>query len=85
MKWLIYSELERSRKSAVLSVIFAVLAVGIFVLIALSFNYGNLGKLPIEAKESFFDMNNSVSVPLIAIISGFIIEVLISSPSRIAL
>lgn len=53
MKWLIYSELARSRKSAVLSVIFAVLAVGIFVLIALSFNYGNLGKLPIEAKESF--------------------------------
>lgn len=53
MKWLIYSELERSRKSAVLSVIFTVLAVGIFVLIALSFNYGNLGKLPIEAKESF--------------------------------
>ena len=74
MKWLIYSELARSRKSAVLSVIFAVLAVGIFVLIALSFNYGNLGKLPIEAKESFFDMNNSVSVPLIAIISGFIID-----------
>ena len=35
MKWLIYSELERSRKSAVLSVIFTVLAVGIFVLIAL--------------------------------------------------
>lgn len=74
MKWLIYSELERSRKSAVLSVIFTVLAVGIFVLIALSFNYGNLGKLPIEAKESFFDMNNSVSVPLIAIISGFIVD-----------
>ena len=74
MKWIIYSELARSRKSAVLSVIFAVLAVGIFVLIALSFNYGNLGKLPIEAKESFFDMNNSVSVPLIAIISGFIID-----------
>lgn len=74
MKWLIYSELERSRKSGVLSVIIAVIAVGIFVLIALSFNYGNLGKLPIEAKESFFDMNNSVSVPLIAIISGFIID-----------
>ena len=55
MKWLIYSELERSRKSAVLSVIFTVLAVGIFVLIALSFNYGNLGKLPIEAKESFYE------------------------------
>lgn len=74
MKWLICSELERSRKGAILSVIFTVLTVGIFVLIALSFNYGNLGKLPIEAKESFFDMNNSVSVPLIAIISGFIID-----------
>ena len=36
MKWIIYSELARSRKSAVLSVIFAVLAVGIFVLIALA-------------------------------------------------
>ena len=74
MKWLICSELARSRKSAVLSVIFTFLAIGIFMLVALSFSYGNLGKLPIEAKESFFDMNNSVSVPLIAIISGFIID-----------
>lgn len=82
MKWIIYSELARSRKSAVLSVIFAVLAVGIFVLIALSFNYGNLGKLPIEAKESFFDMNNSVSVPLIAIISGFIIDAVIDGAEK---
>lgn len=72
MNSLICSELSRSRKSAVLSVIFTISAAMIFILIALSFNYGNLGKLPSEAKTAFMDMANSITAPCLALISAYI-------------
>lgn len=78
MKQLIFSELSRSRKSAVLSVIFTISAAMIFILIALSFNYGNLGKLPPEAKTAFMDMANSITAPCLALISAYIVDAVLT-------
>lgn len=67
MKGLVYREFVRSRKSVILGFVFAVAASAIFIMIALSFRVGNLALLPYK---EFKDVNNSVSLPLIAFLSG---------------
>lgn len=70
MRFLVYRELIRSRK-AVLFSYDAALAGGIlFILIALSFRVGNLALLPQNIHDEFNKINNSVSLPMLALLSG---------------
>ncbi len=70
MKFLVYRELVRSRKVFAFSSVGAMAGCVLFILIALSFRVGNLAMLPQFIHDKFNEMNNSVSLPLLAMLSG---------------
>ncbi len=70
MKALVCRELLRSRRVVIYSLVGALSASLLFILVALSFRVGNLTLLPDDIREGFFDLNNSVSLPLMAFLSG---------------
>ncbi len=70
MRFLVCRELIRSRKVVAFSY-FGAMAGGIlFILIALSFRVGNLALLPQDIRDGFNNINNSASLPLMAVLSG---------------
>lgn len=74
MKELVYQEFLRSRKALIINVISTVCVAALFILIALSFRFGNLALLPKTAYEGFFNIISTVSLPLVAFISGITIQ-----------
>lgn len=70
MKFLVYRELIRSRKVVMFSFAGAVAGCVLFILIALSFRVGNLAMLPQFIHDRFNEMNNSFSLPMLALLSG---------------
>ncbi len=70
MKFLVYRELIRSRKVFAFSSAGAMAGCVLFILIALSFRVGNLAMLPQFIHDKFNELNNSVSLPLLAMLSG---------------
>ena len=73
MKALVYRELMRSRKVVIYTLITSVSAAVLFILVALSFRTGNLALLPQDMRDRFFELNNSVSLPLLAFLAGIIL------------
>ena len=82
MKGLVYQEFLRSRKVLIISTIGTICMGGIFVLVALSFRVGNLALLPEVAYQGFFNLNNVVSLPILALVSGFVIQSVDSSTAE---
>jgi len=70
MKFLVYRELIRSRKIVLFSFDGAMAGGILFILIALSFRVGNLALLPQTVHDEFNKINNSVSLPMLALLSG---------------
>lgn len=82
MKGLVYQEFLRSRKALIFGTIGAVAVAGLFILTALSFRFGNLALLPKVAYEGFFNIISTVSLPLIAFISGITVQSASSADSE---
>lgn len=72
MKALVYRELMRSRRVVIYTLITSVSAALLFILVALSFRVGNLALLPQDMRDKFFELNNTVSLPLMAFLAGII-------------
>ncbi len=70
MKFLVYRELIRSRKVVLFSFDGAAAGGILFILIALSFRVGNLALLPQSIHDEFNKINNSISLPMLALLSG---------------
>ncbi len=82
MKGLVYQEFLRSRKALIFGAIGAIAVAGLFRLTALSFRFGNLALLPKVAYEGFFNIISTVSLPLIAFISGITVQSASSADSE---
>ena len=82
MKALVYRELMRSRKVVIYTLITSVSAAVLFILAALSFRTGNLALLPQDMRDRFFELNNSVSLPLLAFLAGIILMSAASADSE---
>lgn len=70
MKFLVYREFARSRRVVFYSLFTSLMTSVLFILVALSFRVGNLALLPQFVHDKFFEMNNTVSLPLLALLSG---------------
>lgn len=82
MRYLVYRELIRSRKVVAFGY-FGALAGGILlVLVALSFRVGNLSLLPADIREGFDKINNSASLPMLAVLSGMSMSSAVSSDTE---
>lgn len=82
MKALVYRELVRSRKVVIYTLITSVSVSALFILVALSFRVGNLALLPEYIREKFFELNNTVSLPLLAFLGGIIMMSAVSADSE---
>ncbi len=82
MKALVYRELVRSRKVVIYTLITSVSVSALFILVALSFQVGNLALLPQAMRDSFFELNNTVSLPLLAFLGGIIMMSAVSADSE---
>ena len=82
MKALVYRELMRSRRVVIYTLITSVSAAVLFILVALSFRVGNLALLPQDMRDKFFELNNTVSLPLMAFLAGIIMMTAASSDSE---
>ena len=82
MKALVYRELMRSRRVVIYTLITSVSAAVLFILAALSFRVGNLALLPQDMRDKFFELNNTVSLPMMAFLAGIIMMSAISTDSE---
>ncbi|MCI5669291.1 MAG: ABC-2 transporter permease [Oscillospiraceae bacterium] len=82
MKALVYRELMRSRRIVIFTLFASVMEAMLFILLALSFRVGNLALLPQAMREQFFELNNTVSLPLMAFLAGIIMMTAASSDSE---
>ncbi|MCI7758572.1 MAG: hypothetical protein MSH49_00935 [[Eubacterium] saphenum] len=82
MKGLVYQEFLRSRKALIFGIIGAIAVASLFILTALSFRFGNLALLPKVAYEGFFNIISTVSLPLLAFISGITVQSASSADSE---
>ncbi len=72
MKALVYRELVRSRRVVIYTLITSVSAALLFILFALSFRVGNFALLPQIIREKAFEVINTFSLPMMALMGGFI-------------
>ncbi len=70
MRFLVYREFIRTRKAVLFSYDAAMAGGILFILVALSFRVGNLALLPQFIHDEFSKINNSVSLPMLALLSG---------------
>lgn len=82
MKALVYRELMRSRRVVIFTLFASVMEALLFILLALSFRVGNLALLPQAMREQFFELNNTVSLPLMAFLAGIIMMTAASADSE---
>ncbi len=82
MKALVYRELMRSRRVVIYTLITSVSAAVLFILVALSFRVGNLALLPQDMRDRFFELNNTVSLPLLAFLGSIIMMSAVSADSE---
>lgn len=82
MKALVYRELMRSRKKVIYTLFTSVSVALLFILVALSFRVGNLAILPQDMRDKFFDLNNTVSLPMLAFLGGIIMMSAASADSE---
>lgn len=82
MKALVYRELMRSRRIVIYTLITSVSVSALFILVAMSFRVGNLALLPQSMRDKFFELNNTVSLPLLAFLGGIIMMSAMSADSE---
>lgn len=82
MKALVYRELMRSSRVVIFTLFASVMEALLFILLALSFRVGNLALLPQAMREQFFELNNTVSLPLMAFLAGIIMMTAASADSE---
>lgn len=82
MKALVYHELMRSRRMVIFTLFASVMEALLFILVALSFRTGNLALLPQDMRDKFFELNNTVSLPLMAFLAGIIMMSAASADSE---
>ena len=82
MKALVYRELVRSRRVVIYTLITSVSAALLFILFALSFRVGNFALLPQIIREKAFEVINTTSLPMMALMGGFIMMSAASSDSE---
>ena len=82
MKALVYRELMRSRKKVIYTLFTSVSVALLFILVALSFRVGNFAMLPQIMREKAFEVINTSSLPMMALMGGFIMMSAASSDSE---